>query len=199
MIFKHAFLISPLITIQSPNSPQNGALLHVSDRNDHWLITPKYIEPQTDAPQQTQTWVNVSQMPPSPMRSRRPIGGGGSASGSPAAAAMLPTGPFDNVEPAFPSLAFNLGPGAAAAAASSLASLSALSPLSSPSSSSAAASASSSHHYQQQQYQQQQQQYQQQQQQQQQSGSSSMFSSAFAIAHGGRAGPSYNNSRGGGQ
>ncbi len=40
---------------------QNGALLHVSDRSDHWLITPKYIEPQTDAPQQTQTWVNVSQ------------------------------------------------------------------------------------------------------------------------------------------
>jgi hypothetical protein len=55
--FKFPVWFTRLIRLNS----QNGALLHVSDRNDHWLITPKYIEPQTVAPQQTQTWVNVSQ------------------------------------------------------------------------------------------------------------------------------------------
>ena len=43
----------------------NGAILHVTDRKDHWLITPKYIECDVTA----NTWVNLpKQLPPSPMR-----------------------------------------------------------------------------------------------------------------------------------
>ena len=43
----------------------NGAILHVTDRKDHWLITPKFIECDLTP----NTWVNLpNQLPPSPMR-----------------------------------------------------------------------------------------------------------------------------------
>lgn len=46
----------------------NGAILHVTDRKDHWLITPKYIECEMTP----NTWVNLpKQLPPSPMRAPR--------------------------------------------------------------------------------------------------------------------------------
>lgn len=124
-----------LITIFSATNycgvqKNNGALLHVTDRQDHWLVTPKFIE-CTDSAAPTQTWVNLERMPPSPMRSGRRLPG---SAGAP--------GPFD--ADAFPSLAFNLGPTSAATASAAGGSGGHVSAPSSPGGTTAAASSSPS-------------------------------------------------------